>query len=239
VNVEPEDAGAVHPVAPEPSAGEAEEPPGQSPWFPSIGDASARRRLRLVLLAVAAAGLLVFLIKGADRPADPHLASQTEGAPRSTTTSSVETTGSTGSGSGARTPLPGFGEISVAVTSPDATTDSCLLLADTTELRERGLMDVTDESLGGYDGMLFLFDSDTTVPFYMRNTPMPLSLAYLSSTGAIVSALDMAPCGDSSSCPLYLPPRAYRMAIEVPKGRLADVGLVDGATMELGAHTCG
>ena len=49
----------------------------------------------------------------------------------------------------------------------------CLLLADTPERRQRGLMEVTD--LQGYPGMLFTWTEDSSNSFYMRNTPTPLS----------------------------------------------------------------
>ena len=60
-----------------------------------------------------------------------------------------------------RTKLEGFKEITVKIRQPDGSVrEVCLLLADTEELREQGLMHVTDRSLGGYPGMLFLFDRD-------------------------------------------------------------------------------
>jgi uncharacterized membrane protein (UPF0127 family) len=96
-------------------------------------------------------------------------------------------------------------------------------------------MQVTDPKLGGYDGMLFHYHDDTTENFWMRNTPMPLSIAYVSHDGAIVSTADMAPCGDRDDCPNYPPAGPYRFSIEVPQGRLPALGIVDGATVtELG-----
>ena len=62
-------------------------------------------------------------------------------------------------------------------------------------------MEVRDPSLGGYDGMLFVFDQDEQVGFWMRNTPMPLSIAYFDGDGRFVSASDMAPCADSPAAP--------------------------------------
>ena len=110
----------------------------------------------------------------------------------------------------------------------------CLLLAGSAEQRQQGLMHVTDRSLGGYDGMLFSFAEETTGSFWMRSTPMPLSIAFFDADGGLVSSTDMAPCGDSSACPTYAADGPYRYALEVPKGRLPALGVTDGATLEVG-----
>jgi uncharacterized membrane protein (UPF0127 family) len=127
----------------------------------------------------------------------------------------------------------GFGEVALVVVEPDGTRHVlCVMTAEDAEQRQRGLMEVTDESLGGYDGMLFLFPVDSAGGFWMRNTPMPLSIAYLSAGGEIVSTTDMEPCEDSPECPSYPADDSYRSALEVPKGRLDDVGVVPGAKLE-------
>ena len=152
--------------------------------------------------------------------------------------------------------LEGFSQIGVTVTSSTGdTSQRCMLLASSEEQRERGLMEVTDRSLGGHDGMLFVFPQDSTVGFWMYDTPMPLSIAYLDRRGRIVSTFDMASCGplpdggpsdpkvqryradciDASSG--YTPAGPYRYVVEVPKGRLDDVGLTEGSVLRL-ATTC-
>jgi uncharacterized membrane protein (UPF0127 family) len=190
-------------------------------------DETPRRLAAWWMLAVViGGGLLAFLVLGANRPDDPSLLDD-------------------GSGTGApassgRAPLEGFGEISGTVSSADGDEQSvCLLLAETDAQRERGLMEVTDPTLGGYDGMAFVFGEDTSTSFYMRNTPMPLSIAFLAADGQLVSAVDMSPCADVSSCPLYPAGGPYRYAIEVPRGRLPDLGIVAGARVSLGPHVCG
>jgi len=131
-------------------------------------------------------------------------------------------------------PLPGFGRARVTVTGTDGgTATRCLLVADTPQRVRRGLMEVTDDTLDGYGGMLFMFPFDTTEPFWMRNTPMPLSIAYLDGIGRIVSTADMQPCADRPDCPYYQPKGPYRYAVEVPRGRLPDLGLVAGATLRI------
>jgi len=132
--------------------------------------------------------------------------------------------------------LDGFGEVAIAITNPDGSVKGwCVLLAETEEQRGRGLMEVTD--FGGYEGMLFVWADDNSSSFYMRNTPTPLSIAWVDAEGEIVSSTDMEPCDDVPGCPLYPPAGPYRFALEVPKGDLGKVGLVDGATLRVGG-TC-
>ena len=76
--------------------------------------------------------------------------------------------------------------------------------------------------------------------FWMRNTPMPLSIAWSSTpTGRLVSTTDMAPCGDRAGLPA-LPGRRARTATpsRCPQGRLDDLGLT-GAARDGGSAAAG
>jgi uncharacterized membrane protein (UPF0127 family) len=138
-----------------------------------------------------------------------------------------------------RRALVGFDEVAATITAADGSTcEVCLLVATTEAQRRRGLMEVTEADLGGYDGMLFRFAAEVEGGFWMRNTPLPLSIAYFDETGAFVSATDMAPCGDSASCPGYDAAGAYRYALEVPQGELADLGVAEGSTLRLDGAPC-
>lgn len=139
-----------------------------------------------------------------------------------------------------RTPLEGFGEVTVTITDADGRTRTfCLLLAESDDQRARGLMEVTDPTLGGYDGMLFVFESEIDTGFYMRNTPMPLSIAYFAGDGSLVSTVDMEPCGDRSGCPTYPAEGPFQYAIEVVQGELGRLGIGPGALVEVGdTGTC-
>lgn len=141
---------------------------------------------------------------------------------------------------GGRTRLDGFGEITVTVTDEQGQTHTfCLLLAESPQQQERGLMFVTDPGLGGYDGMVFRYEHDDDGPFWMRSTRLPLSIAWIRADGTTVSTAEMTPCPDSSStCPTYPPGGPYRFAIEVPQGRLDDLGISAGSRVELGEHSC-
>ncbi|HEX4819858.1 MAG TPA: DUF192 domain-containing protein [Acidimicrobiales bacterium] len=171
-----------------------------------LGSPIGLTALRWAIGVVIVLGLLGCVTKGANNPADPYFAS-----------------------TGNRTPLAGFGETKVTVENAGSFLEWCLLLAANDAQRAQGLMRVTDSKLGGYDGMLFHFHDDVQENFWMRNTPMPLSIAYVNKDGAIVSTADMAPCGDSPDCPNYPPAGPYRFTIEVPQGKLADLGIVEGA----------
>jgi len=180
-----------------------------------------RREQRLLAWAIAVvfvAGLLAFIAKGADEPADPYLKSV------ATPTAALAVTVSP------RTPVPGFGEVAFRVASGP---ELCALLAQTPNQHARGLMARTD--LAGHAGMLFVFTADTTETFYMRNTPLPLSIAWFDGAGRFVSATDMAPCADRPNCPNYAAARAYRYALEVPQGGLGGLGVGPGSTVSVGA----
>lgn len=132
-----------------------------------------------------------------------------------------------------RTPLPGFAETAAALVAPDGTaTPLCLLLALVQEQRNRGLMEVTD--LGGYAGMLFAWDVDNTSSFYMRNTPMPLTIGWFGADGELVSTADMEPCDNVDGCPLYSATGPYRFALEVPQGELERLGVGEGTRLRVG-----
>ncbi len=139
-----------------------------------------------------------------------------------------------------RTPRCGFGEGVLRVTAPSgATAELCVLTATTEAQQHFGLMTVRDRSLGGYDGMAFAFPTEQAGGFYMRDTPLPLSIAYVGANGAVVDAYDMAPCGDRADCRVYGVAEPFRLAVEVPAGRLPALGLQPGAGVALDASaTC-
>ena len=88
--------------------------------------------------------------------------------------------------------------------------------------RAQGLM--FRERLDDGEGMLFIFPADTTGGFWMQNTLVPLSIAFIDSTGAIVGLDDMAPLSQE----IHQPPAPYRFALEVPRGFFARPGVQVG-----------
>ncbi|HEV3472556.1 MAG TPA: DUF192 domain-containing protein [Actinomycetota bacterium] len=104
-------------------------------------------------------------------------------------------------------------------------------IADTDELRAFGLM--YRRHLGAERGMAFEFPADTSSGFWMRNTLIPLSIAFYDSQGTIVRILDMKPCSEEqaesdSGCPIYDPGTTYRGALEVNRGMFEEWGIEEG-----------
>ncbi|MFW2335059.1 DUF192 domain-containing protein [Ilumatobacter sp.] len=125
----------------------------------------------------------------------------------------------------------GFATTQAVVTNADGTTcEICLLLADDSAQRARGLMFVTD--VGPADGMAFRYQDPHTGTFWMKNTVLPLSIAFFDPDGSFLEAFDMEPC-TTDSCQKYATPRSFLVAVEVPQGDLDDVGLVAGSNLEL------
>lgn len=138
-----------------------------------------------------------------------------------------------GPGSTGRRGLAGTTETAASITGADGTVRACcLLVVADDETRQRGLMEVTD--LAGYTGMVFVWSEDRSGGFWMRNTPMPLSIAFFDAAGRFVASTDMEPCDDSPDCPGYPSPGSYRFAIEVPQGDLAALGVGPGSVLALG-----
>jgi uncharacterized protein len=109
-------------------------------------------------------------------------------------------------------------------------------VADTDAQRQRGLMGVTD--LGGKVGMAFVFPEQSTAAFYMFATLLPLSVAWFDASGRFLGDAAMAPCRTAAAdCPHFEAPAAYRLALEVPQGRLGTLGIGPGSTVHLGG-TC-
>jgi hypothetical protein len=130
----------------------------------------------------------------------------------------------------------GFERVAATVTTADGTVcELCLWLAETSEQRQRGLMFVTD--LAGADGMLFRYDAPTSGAFWMKNTVMPLSIAFFDASGRFVDAFDMQPCtGDP--CPSFQTP-SFLQAIEVPQGGLDALGIQPDSVLTVSAAPCG
>ncbi len=85
-------------------------------------------------------------------------------------------------------------------------------LAVKPEERNYGFMNRKNIPAG--TGMLFVFEKDQILDFYMKNTPTPLSIAYIDSTGTIRDIFDMKPyslADITSTC-------SVRYALEVPQG---------------------
>lgn len=97
--------------------------------------------------------------------------------------------------------------------------------AETDEQRAFGLMH--RESLDPDSGMVFLYFEEKTCCFYMKNTLIPLSIAFFDESGIIVEILDMEPC-EAEPCELYGSDEPYRGALEVNQGTFERLGVDEG-----------
>ncbi len=88
-------------------------------------------------------------------------------------------------------------------------------VAATTEHRQQGLMNITD--LGSLSGMVFVFDQDSSGGFWMKNTLIPLDIAFFDADGRFVDGFVMEPC-TTPACPTYRSSGSYRYALEMRAG---------------------
>ena len=98
-------------------------------------------------------------------------------------------------------------------------------LADNDASRMRGLM--FRERLAPNNGMLFVFEARAVHCMWMRNTLIPLSVAFIDDDGSIVNIEDMQPKTEVSHCAA----RPVRYALEMDKGWFAQRGLKAVAKM--------
>jgi uncharacterized membrane protein (UPF0127 family) len=91
--------------------------------------------------------------------------------------------------------------------------------------RMQGLM--FRKSLGQNEGMLFVFDEVTTHCMWMKNTFVPLSVAFLDASARIVNIADMTPQSEESHCAS----QPARYALEMRRGWFAERGIGPGFTI--------
>ena len=91
--------------------------------------------------------------------------------------------------------------------------------------RARGLMH--RKSLAPNAGMLFIFDDAALHCMWMKNTYVPLSVAFLDEKGEIINIADMEPQSERSHCAA----RPARYALEMERGWFAQRGVKPGARL--------
>lgn len=105
-----------------------------------------------------------------------------------------------------------------------------VLVADDAELRSVGLMNRAD--LPDDAGMLFVFEGPVSGGFWMKNTLLPLTIAFVGQDGTVQQLIDMDPC-TADPCPRYEPERPYRYAVEANRGFFATHDISPGWTLEV------
>lgn len=100
-------------------------------------------------------------------------------------------------------------------------------IAKRPEERNRGFM--FRKKIPDGSGMLFIFESDQILRFWMKNTPHPLSIAYIDYKGEIRDIFDMTPFSEAEITSTV----SVRYALEVPQGWYEKVGIKTGDFLDL------
>ena len=99
-------------------------------------------------------------------------------------------------------------------------------VAQTPDERATGLM--FRRTMGANEGMLFAFEQAGTQCFWMHNTLLPLSIAFVADDGSIVNLDDMKPQTDDSHCSA----KPVRFVLEMNQGWFGKRGIKAGARLQ-------
>ena len=98
-------------------------------------------------------------------------------------------------------------------------------VAATPTQRQIGLMQRRD--MPTHEGMLFVFEQPGVQCFWMKNTPLPLTAAFVADDGTIVNLADMQPLSEDSHCSA----KPVRYVLEMNQGWFAQRGLKAGSKL--------
>jgi len=98
-------------------------------------------------------------------------------------------------------------------------------VADTDAERQQGLSGRS--SLPADAGMVFVWDEPVETTFWMKDTLIPLSIAFVAEDGRILAIQEMTPC-ETGACPTYGAPSPFSAAVEGPAGWFDAHGLQVG-----------
>ncbi|WP_162592599.1 DUF192 domain-containing protein [Variovorax sp. PBL-E5] len=98
-------------------------------------------------------------------------------------------------------------------------------VAQTPEQREIGLM--FRKEMPQFEGMIFVFEQPATQCFWMRNTILPLTAAFVADDGRIVNLADMQPMTENSHCS----EEPVRFVLEMNQGWFAHKNIKKGAKL--------
>ena len=124
-------------------------------------------------------------------------------------------------------PQTGLELTTISIAGESGTVSVEVEIAQTDKQRSTGLMYRT--SLEAGKGMLFVFETDQVLSFWMKNTIIPLSIAYIGYDGIIIDIRDMYPNNTSS----VHSSRSARYALEVPQGWFSKAGIKAGDKVTL------
>jgi uncharacterized protein len=95
-------------------------------------------------------------------------------------------------------------------------------VAQTFDQRMTGLM--FRKEMPQHEGMLFVFEQPTVQCFWMRNTFLPLTAAFIADDGTVVNLADMKPQALDSHCSA----KPVRFVLEMNQGWFAKKGIKPG-----------
>lgn len=98
-------------------------------------------------------------------------------------------------------------------------------VAATPQQRQIGMMMRTQ--MAQHEGMLFVFEQPTRQCFWMRNTLLPLAIAFIADDGRVVNVAEMQPQTDDSHCST----EPVRYVLEMNKGWFDKRGIKAGARL--------
>jgi uncharacterized membrane protein (UPF0127 family) len=124
--------------------------------------------------------------------------------------------------------VPASETVTLTFTNVEGETVELLVeIADTPEERARGLM--FREQLPEDRGMLFVFEHDTTSGFWMKDTLIPLTVAFVAVDGRVIDIQDMEPLSEET----HFPSGPYRYAVEANQGWFQRHQVLPGSRMQV------
>ncbi len=132
-------------------------------------------------------------------------------------------------------PSCGLTPLSLKFDTTNGTVSLRVETANTPEERAKGLMGRV--TLPADEGMAFLYDAPTQESFWMKDTSIPLSIAFWDEDGRIISILDMSPC-TADPCRTYSSGLPFTGAVEVNQGYFADHGIQVRDRVHFVAYAC-
>ncbi|MFP3871588.1 MAG: DUF192 domain-containing protein [Candidatus Aenigmatarchaeota archaeon] len=115
----------------------------------------------------------------------------------------------------------------ILINSSDEEIEMTVMIAEDEEERKQGLMN--QDSLCKYCGMLFVYEEDVRHGFWMKDTQIPLSIAFISEDGTIMEIQQMEP----ETTDIHRPEETYRYALEVNQGFFQENGIGVGEVVSI------
>ena len=134
--------------------------------------------------------------------------------------------GAAGCGGSEEPSVPG-GQASVVFHTPGGDATLSVQVARTSAERTLGLMNRS--SLEAGHGMIFVWDQPTSSTFWMKNTLIPLSVAFIDGDGTIIDIQQMQP----QTTDPHAPGQDYLYAVEANQGYYSEHGITPGSKVEI------